>query len=332
MRDTIAIVGCGFVGTAVKEGMKHAFEIETYDKFCPEKSTCSSLEELVEKTDVIFVCLPTPMKEDGSCDTSIVEKCIGDIVSTRTVESIRQSHFNEYYDGDKPDEPFSICIKSTVPPGTTKKIQDIYDAMIDYGSFVNIIQNPEFLTEANANQDFKDQDRIILGGCPQGTSTMREIYQQAFPLTHIVECSSDMSEMVKYAANNFLTVKVAFANELFEIATKLGLDYDELVEIVTMDDRIGKWGWQVPGRMVANGLKPEDVVMRPGVAVEGDNVYLPMMGGSCFPKDLNGMIAWCSENKVESEVLSAVWKKTLRLRPEKDWENLEGRAVVKKEE
>lgn len=328
--DIIGICGQGFVGSAVKEGMKHAFEVETYDKFCPEKSTCLNLKELIEKTNIIFVCLPTPMKEDGSCDTSIVEGVIDEIVSTKTVESIRQSHFGEYYDGDKPDEPFNICIKSTVPPGTTKKIQDTYDSMIEHGSFINIINNPEFLTEANANKDFKNQDRIILGGQPEGTKIMREVYQQAFPLTHIVECSSDMSETVKYAANNFLTVKVAFANELFEIATKLDLDYDELVQIVLLDKRIGKSHWKVPGGMAADCIKPEDVQLRPGVEIEGDRVKLPGYSGSCFVKDINGMIAWCKQNDVTCEMLTAAWDKNLRVRPEKDWENLEGRAVVKK--
>ena len=63
--DTIGIIGQGFVGNAVNQGMKHAFKIETYDKFCPEKSTVSHIDDLVEKTDFIFVCVPTPMKKDG---------------------------------------------------------------------------------------------------------------------------------------------------------------------------------------------------------------------------------------------------------------------------
>ena len=77
--NNIGIIGQGFVGTAIKEGMQHALTIDTYDKFKSELSTCNSVEQLCKKTKIIFVCLPTPMRTDGSCDLSIVESAIAEI-------------------------------------------------------------------------------------------------------------------------------------------------------------------------------------------------------------------------------------------------------------
>ena len=100
--DNIGIIGQGFVGTALREGLKSTFTVETYDRFVKEKSTCETLEELCEKTFILFLCLPTPMRKDGSCDLSILEGVIKDIDSISKGDHI-------------------AVIKSTVPPGTTRK-------------------------------------------------------------------------------------------------------------------------------------------------------------------------------------------------------------------
>lgn len=305
---TVGIVGQGFVGTAIREGMKHVFDIQTFDLNPEKSSTCKNLEELCKKTDIVFVCLPTPMKEDGSCDISIVENCVEQLATL----------------SEQLNKRLTLCLKSTIPPGTTWNFQcDIG------GPHLDITHNPEFLTEANANADFANQDRIIVGGSFPGSEIMKEVYQEAFPDVEIILCSSDMSELVKYATNNFLTVKVAFANELFEIAHEVGVNYDELVDIVLRDKRIGKSHWKVPGPMAAD-MDPDDITDRPAVVKKDGKAYLPGYAGSCFVKDVNGMVAWCKENNVTCEMLTAAWNKNLRVRPERDWENLEGRAVVKK--
>ena len=136
-KATIGIVGQGFVGTAVNEGLKNYYNIQTYDKFKIESSSCTSLEDLCKKANIVFVCLPTPMKKDGSCDLSIVKNTIYDI--------------NNFNFGN------IAVIKSTVPPGTTKKLNEECKN-------IQTIFNPEFLTEANYIDDFKNQNRIIIGG------------------------------------------------------------------------------------------------------------------------------------------------------------------------
>ena len=143
--DKIGIVGQCFVGTAVRIGLQDFYDIETYDKFCTEASSCDCISDLVNKTNTIFICVPTPMRKDGSCDTTIVESVISEINTISMEDKI-------------------VIIKSTVPPGTTERLNN------NRYSNLQVVFNPEFLTEANSINDFKNQNRIIVGG-PRPAST-----------------------------------------------------------------------------------------------------------------------------------------------------------------
>ena len=280
MINKIGIVGQGFVGTAIKEGLKKHYEIETYD--CDlSKGTCSSLNELVLKTNIIFVCLPTPMTKYGECDISIVEDTIKEIDSSGYVRT--------------------IVLKSTVPPGTTDKLNKKYNC-------VNIVFSPEFLTEANFIDDFKNQQRIIVGGPRPASTKVKIMFRKVFPQTTIIKTSSTVAECVKYFTNTFLSTKVSFANEFKQMCDKTGVDYDKVLEYALYDNRIGNTHLSVPGPDGSLGF-----------------------GGSCFPKDVNAMIYFCNSIGIEPLVLQSVWNKNLEVRPEKDWEQLKGRAVNYKE-
>ena len=282
MIDIIGIVGQGFVGGALSEGMKHAFKIETYDKFVAEKSTCESLKSLVEKVDVIFVCLPTPMRQDGSCDLRIVEETVLEIDS-----------FCKKEDGKV------AIIKSTIPPGTTEGLNKRV-------SNIQVVFNPEFLTEATAIEDFKNQTRIIVGGPRPGSSVVKNIFRKAFKQTPIVKTGSNTAEMVKYFTNCFLATKVIFSNEMKQICDPLDIDYDKVVEYALYDERLGRSHWSVPGPDGSMGF-----------------------GGHCFPKDLNALIKVAKNNGVDPRILRCVWEKNLEVRDEndRDWEKMTGRAV-----
>lgn len=309
MDKTIGIIGQGFVGTAIREGMKHVYHIETYDKFCKDKSTCDSLEELCNKTDVIFLCVPTPMFEDGSCDISIVKGCVKEISEISEHMSIQHT----------------VCLKSTIPPGTTQTLQSMVSNIL-------LVHQPEFLTEKNANKDFKDQKFIVVGGEEKARSRIVDVYKESFPNVPITKCSSRESETVKYFINNFLSVKVALAAEFYEICHNADIDYDSVMEIVKKDKRVGDSHWQVPGPMPMDGLKPGDVNPRLGLKEKNGKLYSWAFSGSCFCKDINAMISWCKEHNMQSEMLSAAWDKNVRIRPEKDWESLVDRACSKKHE
>lgn len=280
MITKIGIVGQGFVGGSVNQYFKDKIETYTFD--LNGNCTCESLDELVDKSELIFVCLPTPMFEDGSCDLSIINNTIRDI------ESINQNKI--------------VIIKSTVVPGTVQELIDKYNQ--------NIIFNPEFLTEANASNDFKNQDRIILGGYGEALEKCNEFFSHHFKNSKIVLCKPTEAEMVKYVTNTFLTTKVAYANEIFNICDSLGVDYNNLSSIFTLDKRLGDSHWGVPGPDGKKGF-----------------------GGSCFPKDINALIYFCKKNEIPTPVLKNVWKRNIEIdRTEQDWKNLLGRAVSLKNE
>ena len=275
MKTNVGIVGQGFVGTALKEGLKNKFNVETYDNV--KESTCNSIQELCERTKIIFICVPTPMRSSGACDTTIVESVVNEI----------EQHANKHIS----------VIKSTIPPGTTERLNK---------ECINsqVVFNPEFLTEANFIDDFKNQARIIIGGPRPGSTRVKNLYRKAFPSTPLIKTGSTTAEMVKYFTNCFLATKVSFSNEFKQMCEKVGVDYDKIVEYGLYDDRLGKSHFSSPGPDGKDGF-----------------------GGSCFPKDLNALIKFAENIDVKPSVLKAAWHKNLEVRPEKDWEQLKGRAV-----
>ena len=277
----IGIIGQGYVGTAIKSGFEKYYELETYDKFSTSKSTVN-LHDLVLLSDVIFVCVPTPMNVDGSCYIGIVEEVISEV--------------NEISISSE-SNPI-VVLKSTVPPGTTDRLNKKCKG-------INIIFNPEFLTEANFIEDFKNQTRIILGGTRKGTNVLRQVYSKVFPMAHIIKTGSITAEMVKYMTNAYLATKVSFSNEIKQICDKLDIDYDKVVEYAILDERLGNTHLGVPGP-------------------DGDCGF----GGHCLPKDINALISVAHEFGIEPEVLEAVVETNDKVRKNRDWEDMKGRAVV----
>jgi len=273
----IGIIGQGFVGTAVYEGLKQHNKIETYD--IAKTSTCKSLADLSEKSDVIFICLPTPMKKDGRCHIDIVESTLLGL--------------------DVIDECKIVVVKSTIPPGTTAKWNSLF-------TNIQIVFNPEFLTEANSIEDFKNQNRIIIGGPRPATTKVKRVFTKAFPKVPIIKTGSTTAEMVKYFLNSFLATKVSFANEMYQICNGLGIDYDKVIEYAIYDERLGRSHLNVPGP-------------------DGDFGY----GGHCFPKDVNALIKVAQDLSIEPHMLKATNEKNNKVRKNRDWEKQEGRAVIR---
>ena len=270
----IGIIGQGFVGNAIYQKFKNYFKVKTYDL---DSSKCNATEQETLDNEIVFVCLPTPMNSDGSCNVSLVEYAIK-----------RCSEFGITK---------TVVIKSTVSPGTTARINSLYPNL-------DIIFNPEFLTEANAVNDFNNQNRIILGGPRPATTVMRQIYSKVFPKSHIIKTDSTHAEMVKYLTNTFLATKVSFANEMYSLCNQLNIDYDKVVEYATLDDRLGKSHWNVPGP-------------------DGDFGF----GGHCFPKDLAAILHLSEKLNTMNNVLCAAQETNNNVRRDRDWEQMKGRAV-----
>ena len=281
MKTNIGIVGQGFVGNAVYQGLKETFNVLTYDKFIDEKSN-SHLGEIVRECNVIFVCVPTPMNmETGECHTGIVESVVNDI-------DILAARFDRFP---------TLVLKSTVPPGTVDYINEYI------ATNSRMVFNPEFLTEANAVKDFLNQNRIIIGG--KHTDEVVGIFKQAFPNTEIRTTDAKTAEMVKYTTNCFLSTKVSFANEMYDICQGLKIPYDEMIDLAKLDNRLGNSHWMVPGP-------------------DGDRGY----GGHCFPKDMTALRYVASQIPVKTTTLDGAAKTNNRVRQNKDWEKQEGRAVI----
>ena len=209
----IGIVGNGFVGNAVYQNLRDKVKCKVYD--ADKNRSLNTLGEVINQ-EFIFVCLPTPMREGGECDLSILDNFFEDLP--------------EYIDG-------TFVIKSTVPVGTTKKYTERH----------NVIHNPEFLTARNAVEDFANSERNIVGGDQELCVDFVRFFEQCFPNIPSIITSSDESEAIKYFSNTFLAYKVAYFNKIYDLCQSVGMDYDTVCEGVTADSRIGKSHTQVPG-------------------------------------------------------------------------------------
>jgi len=290
IEQKIGVVGNGFVGGAVKFGFSPQVgcdaEVRVYDKN-PAKST-HTLEETINESDFIFVSVPTPANEDGSINIDVLDKALSDI-------------------NDVSNRDNCILIRSTIVPGTTRKLQQKY-------SQLNLLFNPEFLTERSANFDFINQHRFIIGSGDSMSSAMAseefsELLKNRFgSCISILECTYETAEMIKYMNNCFFATKVSFLNEMYQIAEKSQVNWKQAIDGFVADGRIGHSHLNVPGPDGKFGF-----------------------GGSCFPKDVQALKNFAEDIGVNPSVLAAVWRKNLEVRPEQDWKELKGRAVIDEE-
>jgi len=314
---SIAVVGQGFVGGSLTTVFSERGEtVYVYDKagklaaggingFKQNSSDMilypGSIAEFVQQREgksgfsgVFFVCVPTPMYEDGSPDTSIVE----DVLELICIAP---------YTADSPNRV--AVIKSTVPPGSTERWNTMFNQR-----GLHVVFNPEFLTEANAVNDMREQNRIVLGGPRPHINTVRNVFQRAFPKVPIIKTSATTAESVKYFTNIQLAVRVILSCEFKQVcdaldAAGLNVDYDKVLEYARLDPRLGNSHMNVPGQDGIMGAR-----------------------GHCFPKDLNAYISVAKKMSVNPILMQAAWEKNLELVPteHRDWEKMSGRAVSKK--
>ena len=201
--------------------------------------------------------------------------------------------------------PKLIIIKSTVPPNTTSRLQKTNP------SRHAVMFNPEFLTEANYKTDYLNQDVMLLGHCADRKfdnavgDVLDEIKSVVNSVKHAAVVSATEAEFYKYLCNTFLATKVSFANEMESIAHATNVDWKVMRETLAFDSRMGKSHWQVPGPDGHAGF-----------------------GGTCFPKDISAIRYVAETLGIPTPVLDSVWNRNITIdRPEKDWEQLKGRAI-----
>lgn len=303
-KKKVLVVGGGFVGGTFYE-VFHPLNVGDWDiRICdkdPENSYIKknfATEALVEfediswskKADLVIVAVPTPMNEKtGECYTGIVESVV------KQVRSYNQDCW--------------VCIKSTVPPGTTQRLYEIYR---------KVCFNPEFLTEKNAYKDFTECEYQIIGypelmpGIWDSLENpLEDLFRDGYECglfggKHIVDMSSTQAEMVKYTRNSYLATRLSFFNEIKQICDKLDVDYNRMKHFAGLDMRVGRH---------YNEVEPPYG-----------------FGGHCLPKDLNALKSLGKRLGVKTTVLDAVNEKNLEVRQDRDWEKMKDRAVINTEE
>lgn len=277
----IGIIGYGVVGKATAEAFSNDItnEIIWYDK---NIKGSHSLDQIVEKSDFIFVCVPTPMFHDEKgIDLSIIKSVVSKIApKIKNTKKI-------------------LIIKSSVVPGTTRSLANKYKD-------VKFAMNPEFLTEVNAAWDFMHPDRVVVGAENEADAwEIVKLHKRILGAdVKMYVTDTTTAEMVKYMANTFLATKTIFANEMKELATKLKINYDDVKKMVAADPRIGEWGLSV--------------------------TPFGGVGGKCYPKDTVALLGLAKKLKIDLSILDSAWKKNLKIRKIKDWEEIDGAVNFKK--
>ena len=222
----VGIIGTGFCGSACSAGFDYLLQDKVEIRECDKYKDTESLESAVNHSSILFIALPTPMNDNGSCDVSIAESVLEEISQIATKSK-------------------AIIIKSTIPPGSTQKFQDKYPKH-------TFVFSPEFLTEKRSFLDFLEQDRIVLGftSNKEHFSRIDKLFQdfaaaQKKPAV-IVRVPSEQAEMLKYATNCFLATKLSYLNEIYQICEAVKIDYDAVAELMKLDERIGKSHMKVP--------------------------------------------------------------------------------------
>ena len=212
---TVGIVGYGFVGGAVAYGFNTP---GTVQHIIDPKLGTTIENDLPNDVNIVFVCVPTPMNEDSSINSSIVEE---------TVEKLLER-----------TEHCPIVIKSTVTPDKLKKMRSL-----------RVVYNPEFLTEKNANEDFINPKMHVLGGDHGVTALVEHIYDahslcRPCPTYHMTPTEASL---VKYGINSFLATKVLWFNQFFDIIADEDANYNKIITAISTDSRIGNSHTLVPG-------------------------------------------------------------------------------------
>lgn len=214
----VAIIGLGFVGNALLNGLKDTVNVKEID---PKLET--NINELKDfSPEIIFICVPTPMSENKTQDISIVESVINEINDLRI--------------------PSLVVLKSTLLPNYVKEMGN---------KISRFVYNPEFLREKHADEDFVNSELIVFGGDKNETKYLSGFYQEYTKCICKDHIFTDLltASFIKYAINSFLSVKVIFFNELKELFDASGADenWENFTKYLSTDKRIGKSHMQVPG-------------------------------------------------------------------------------------
>ncbi|MGE7090256.1 UDP-glucose dehydrogenase family protein [Lysinibacillus sp. NPDC048646] len=217
----------------------------------------TNAQEAFAQADIIFIAVGTPQGEDGAADLSYIEQAAKDIAENVEHDVI-------------------IVVKSTVPVGTNDRIEEIIHANMTAGLQIHVVSNPEFLREGHAINDTFYGDRIVVGA--ENTIARGKVENLFKPLNiPILHTNRRSAEMIKYASNAFLAVKISYINQISNLCEALGADVNAVADGMGMDHRIGR------------------AFLNAGLGY----------GGSCFPKDTEALAYLGRENDVNLSIVQS---------------------------
>jgi UDPglucose 6-dehydrogenase len=218
------------------------------------------IRDAVDSSLVIFIAVGTPPRGDGSADMRYIDEVVDEIA--RNISGYKV-----------------IVMKSTVPIGTCSRVREIISKKLKEKVDFDIVSNPEFLREGSAIEDFMRPNRVVIGAeSQQATAIMKDLYRPLYLIeTPFVTTNIETAELIKYASNSFLAVKISFINEMANLCEKVGADVQMVARGMGLDRRIG----------------PKFLHSGPGY------------GGSCFPKDTRALLAIADGHGVELAVVKA---------------------------
>ena len=217
----IGIIGNGFVGNAIYEGLSPHYNVLVYD-VKPDK--CKNSLQEVNETNIIFVCVPTPSMMSGKIDISYIKDAIGLLDNGKT-----------------------IIIKSTITPEAAEELNNQFSKQ-------SLVYNPEFLSERTAVEDFKNPSRIVLGGPIDAVNKVERLYLRVFPATKYIKTDFKTACFIKYLCNCFYATKISVLNEFKQVADKEGINWETAVEGLLSSGWVNSMHTTIPGRHGIHGF------------------------------------------------------------------------------
>ena len=293
----IGIIGYGFVGKAIECGFRDKCKIFVSDPAYPMIHL--PIKEIAKNCQWIFICVPTPVKENGEFQSGIIDSVMDELMPELERVNI-----------DKPERAkHRVVIKSAVIPTWVKKANNKYKQ--------NFIVSPEYLSEKDANRQFVNMPFMLMGGGHWVGYELKDTFSDNSICgikDYAVLQNADDAALLKYMENSFLAMKVIFINEFYslwcklkgvdEYATALDKSWGHLMEKFHLDKRMGTSHYNVPGP-------------------DGDKGF----GGKCLPKDILAITKEADDLGVSLDIMKTVWEKNLKIRKNRDWEKIDGAII-----
>ncbi|MBI2452319.1 UDP-glucose/GDP-mannose dehydrogenase family protein [Candidatus Pacearchaeota archaeon] len=222
----IGIIGMGIVGGNTAEVFSRVHDIYSYDKYKHPYEKQENIESLAKNSEVVFICVPTPMKHRGDIDYTPMINSLDLLLET--TNNVKRN----------PND-ILVTVRSTAVSGTTDEFAKRYPFKFAF--------NPEFLKERSALEDMLHTDRIVIGvEDEESKQKLFGVYNPLFPNVKYIITNRKTAETIKYANNVMLAGQIALANELYQICKVIGVDYEDVKNALLLDPRIGR-NIEVPG-------------------------------------------------------------------------------------